>query len=276
MTASATEPMEPLPTTPVMSTSVPPAAAAARVTVGTLVAGAFEVWRRNLASFAAVALIAHALSLAMLWAAGAPFLRQQARLGSVTPEGQAFVQSGRYWAIVGASLLLTIWAAGALSAGALDHLGGRRVAFGEMVRRTFRRSFALATSSVLSLLAFVVGLVLLVVPGVLLLLMYALTVPVAVAERLSPLGILRRSRALTKGHRAKVFALLLILYIAAYAPTYAVGLLAGDVPYLATALNLLVNGLLGPLYLVAPAVAYHQLRVAAEGAGTAALERVFE
>lgn len=265
---------QPLATVAVGPPSPPPLPGRA-VTVGTLVSGTFAIWRANLAMFAMVAFVIQVLTVGAAAAVGAPFLAGGNRLGQVTPEAQAFVLTGRYWGFVGLSMVLIFLEAALLSAGAADHLSGRRVSVGAMLSRVRRRAVPLAVSSFLSSLAFLLGSILLVVPGIIAVLVYSLTVPVAVGEELSGWRVLGRSAALTKGYRARILGLLVIVYVAAFAPGFLVGTVAGGVPYLATALNVFVGAVTGPLYLVSPAIAYHQLRVAADGVGTAELERVF-
>jgi hypothetical protein len=268
---------QPLATVAVGSPSPPspPSPSGPAVSVGTLVSGTFAIWRANLVQFAIVAFAVQLVTVGVAAAVGAPFLAGGNRLGQVTPEAQAFVLTGRYWAFAGLSIVLIFVEAAAMSAGAADHFAGRRVSIGGMLSRVRRRAVPLAVSSFLSSLAFLLGSILLVVPGVIAVLVYSLTVPVAVNEELSGWRVLGRSAALTKGYRARILGLLVIVYVAAFAPGFLAGTLAGGVPYLTTAINVVVGAVMGPLYLVAPAVAYHQLRVAAEGVGTAELERVF-
>jgi len=61
-----------------------------------------------------------------------------------------------------------------------------------------------------------VGLVLLIVPGIILLLMWALTIPVAVIEDTGLRDSVNRSAELTKGHRGRVFVIGLLFLILLY------------------------------------------------------------
>jgi hypothetical protein len=62
-----------------------------------------------------------------------------------------------------------------------------------------------------------VGLVLLLVPGIILALMWALTIPVAVLEDTGLRDSVNRSAELTKGHRGRVFVIYLLFIVLLYA-----------------------------------------------------------
>lgn len=246
------------------------------VTSGTLLSGTFRVWKEGLGPFAAVMLTFQMPALLAQWALGSPFLAGGGGFGKATPEAQAFIQSGRYWAIVAVGLVVWVLQTAAVTAGALEHLAGRRASFGEMVAVGLRRAGPILLAGVIATLAFSLGLVLLIVPGIILSLMFALVVPVAVAERRSSLAVLGRSRALTKGYRNVLGGVLLIVSLVEMVPGLAVAFVGGGVPYLSTLLGTALNAVIGSLLLVVPAVAYHDLKRLKEGGDTAQLERVFE
>jgi hypothetical protein len=264
------------PSSPLAAQSIDQVQRAPQVSLGTLVSRMFGVWKGNVGTFAAVSLAFQVPILLAYAAVGSPLLAHPGRFGQVPPETQAFVMTGRYWAIMAVSLLLVIVQAGALSAGALEHLAGRRAAAGAMIGRALRLAGPLLASNLLALLAIWIGFILLIVPGVILTLMFSLMVPIVVAEALPWTRVMGRSRSLTKGHRWKLLGLFVIGYLVALAPTLLVSTLAPDVPYLATVLNLILGVLVMPLLMAAPAVAYHDLRNLKDGANTAQLERVFE
>src|SRR5574341_1334353 len=261
--ASTTSPrsdMDPQPSPLVAPTT---STIASPVTAGTLLSRTFGVWKAQLGPFAAVMLAFHIPSLLVQWAVGSPFLAGRGGFGKATPEAQAFLLTWRYWAMMAVAMLVWVIQTAAVTAGALEHLGGRRASFGEMVARGVRRTGPIVVAGALATLAASLGLVLLIVP-------------VVVVERLSPPKVLGRSRALTKGHRWALLTVLAIVYMAAMVPAVVAGAAGAGVPYLSTLLGSVLNTVVGPLLVVAPAVAYHDLRAFKEGAGTVALERVFE
>jgi hypothetical protein len=88
------------------------------------------------------------------------------------------------------------------------------VAGGEEAARTFRRAarrlLPLMGASILAGVGMVIGLFLLVLPGLVLLAWWSLLVPAVVLEGHGPRAALRRSRELVRGHGVKVFTTMVI------------------------------------------------------------------
>lgn len=111
--------------------------------------------------------------------------------------------------------------------------------------------------------AIVLGLFLLVVPGLILITLWSVFVPVIVLERAQGLSSLARSRELVRGSAWQVFGVLFVLFVL-------VGLLSGVIEGAAasagTAAGIVVRVVLGvltaPLSALAAAVLYFQLRAA--------------
>lgn len=268
----------PLATEPIFETVVvPPRAAPPQVSVGSLVGHAFAVWKANAASFATFAVLFGALNVAVMWGLGSPFIATgSSAFATPTPEMTAFMFSWRYATMIVAILLATLVQMSGLTAGAVQHLEGRRPTLGSMLAEGLRRSGVVFVAGLLGTLAVYGGLVLLVVPGVILAMAFSLAMPAVFAERLGPIAALGRSRRLTKGHRWKLFAVFVILYVVAMAPTFILQTAAAGAPWVGVILSMGVGAVTGSLFAVAPAVAFHDLRAAKEGAGTAELARVFE
>jgi uncharacterized membrane protein len=119
--------------------------------------------------------------------------------------------------------------------------------------------------------------------------MWFVATPVCVVEQLGPFRSLGRSRELTKGHRWKLFGLMLVILI----PALIVGAILGAVvavlgtgwflsmsTALATPLgqvvNLIWSAAWSAFYAVTVVVTYHDLRVAKEGIDTEQIAAVFE
>jgi hypothetical protein len=139
------------------------------------------------------------------------------------------------------------------------------------------------------------GVLLLFIPLPIFYLMWLVATPACVVERLGPFRSLGRSRALTKGHRWKLLGLLLAVLIPAL-------IVAGVTGAVMASLGIGVNLLIGmffdltrsqstisaqivrlvwtavwtAFYAILVAVAYHDLRVAKEGADTRTIAAVFE
>jgi hypothetical protein len=145
-----------------------------------------------------------------------------------------------------------------------------------MIGAAARRAVRLAIAGAMALFFTYLGLFLLVIPGILWGLSFSLVAPVVMAEPLGAWASLKRSRALARGSRWALLGTYLICFLAAYAPSYLGMGLGLSAPLLGGLVTLVGSVLLGPIFSVAPAVAYHHLRVAKEGASTAELARVFE
>jgi hypothetical protein len=123
-----------------------------------------------------------------------------------------------------------------------------------------------------------IGLVLLVAPGLIWLTMYALAIPAAVLEDLSPNDSLSRSRALSEGSRLRILAVYVLVYILQFGMAWVFGMIeqiafrvqpnhaAGlTISYLFQIVSQFgVNTLVFPLLTVATVLVYYDQRVRKE------------
>ena len=98
--------------------------------------------------------------------------------------------------------------------GAFQSLRGQEVRLGEALQKGLARFLPILGLGVLSGIAIMFGFLLLVVPGLFLLVMWSVALPVCVLEGLGPTTSLSRSSALTKGHRWQIFGIVLLVFIA--------------------------------------------------------------
>lgn len=270
------------------------------VIAGQLVSRALSTWWRRLWSFAAVTftLVVPVVALDLV-----ALRAERARTGDPRAHGVPVGLVVLHWLVI---LVLAC----ALTSGAVSHLSRRPARIGRMLRAGFGRllpeigvaslaavacaALALAmkavafvatfTSSGAVAIAFLaVGLVAAVVAGV------SVTLPVVIAERAPPLAALRRSWVLTRGRRWPVLValsevgLLLAGFLVAELALVAIVSEAewfwrgpaADTPLL----FVIVSSswlLLAPLACIAPAVAYHDLRLEKEGAPPEVLAQVFD
>jgi len=260
-----------------MSAALPPTGGALRI--GSALATTFGVWRGNLVAFSALTLLAYT-----------PLLVGGAVLGLSIP-GVTAPQStvpqdvGPYFRLVGplwgATMLAFAVQIGALTSGVIQHLAGRKPAFGAMLGAGLKSFFPLVGLGVLCYLAIVLGVLLLVVPGIILAIALSVAIPALVAERLGVRRSMRRSLELTRGNRLAMFAVFLVIMavgtaVSAFSSFLLPAATASFAPWLGLAFGFAVNVVFGTLYWVLPAVLYHQLRVAKEGVDTAQLAAVFD
>ena len=123
-------------------------------------------------------------------------------------------------------------------------LTGRRPLLGECLRDAFRFVLPVLGMTILMTLGAMLGFLLLIVPGIILWLMWSVSVPALVEERRGVIASMRRSAELTRGYKWPIFGLLVIVAIA--------GSMLGGVLGI---LNLLAGGPQSPLWLLRVVVA---------------------
>lgn len=136
-------------------------------------------------------------------------------------------------------------------------LRGRNPSLGESLGVAFRCLLVVLGVNILTMLAFAVGFLLLVVPAVIVLTAFYLANAVAVLERRSVIASLRRSAQLTRGSRLRVLGVSLIPGV----PLLGASLLRGLHPptVAGTLLWTVVSFALGLFMSVTPAVVYARL-----------------
>lgn len=161
--------------------------------------------------------------------------------------------------------------------GAFQHLSGRPVQPAEAFQRALARFLPLLGLGLLYGICLALGFLLLLVPGLFLLVIWAVVVPACVVEGLGPTESMSRSAALTKGHRWPIFGIILLAGVVNWIGSFVIGLLLG-------AAGLLVIGLVNLLWTAVWAVywncllvmIYHDLRVAKEGVASEQIASVFD
>jgi hypothetical protein len=176
------------------------------------------------------------------------------------------------------TLLLFAVCQPAIIYGAFQTMRGRDFHIGESLRKALERLMPLVGVSILMLVSIMIGSLLLLVPGLVLWTMFLVAVPACVVEHLGPVQSLRRSAALTKGNRWRLFGMFMLLAVLVTAIRFALSatlnaaggrLVAGigDVAFDAVATS---------LELIVFAVAYHDLRVAREGIDIERIAALFD
>jgi hypothetical protein len=257
--------------------------------VGGVIGRAFTTWSRNLVPFAIVAGLVNLPAYAIgVWSryqvyGGYPSFSQvleRAREHAASGAGPFADYSPLV--VTGGVLtaLLTFVEIAALTFGAIQFLAGRRFSVGALLRVGLERAIPVLLAGLLAGLLTVVGGVLLIVPGIIVFCATAVAIPAVVAESRGPIDAIRRSFRLTKGRRLSIALAFLVMGLVAWTVS-ALGLLpmalGGGMPSaVAGFVAFVVGAIAAPLWILLPAVAYHDLRVAKEGVATAELARVFE
>lgn len=161
--------------------------------------------------------------------------------------------------------------------GAFEGMRGGQVNVLASFQYAWRRFLPVIGVALLS--AFFAGLALiaLIFPCLMLITMWYVATPACVVERLGPWNSLMRSAALTKGHRWKVFGLMIVLGIIALVGGGMVEVVAVGVgATVGAVVKLIWLAFYGAYSAIVVVVIYHDLRVAKEGVDTDQIAAVFE
>jgi hypothetical protein len=121
-----------------------------------------------------------------------------------------------------------------------------------------------------------VGLALLLVPGLIFSTLWFVSLPACIVEQLGPWKSLDRSRELTRGHRWKVFGLVLLLVIGSSVSSLVGPWVTPTSAVVAVVGALMWNGIWTAFTAVTAIVTYHDLRMAKEGIDIEPIAVVFD
>jgi hypothetical protein len=169
--------------------------------------------------------------------------------------------------------------------GTVQSLRGRKAGIGECVRHGFSCLPAALGVGIIALVAYILGLITFIAPGLFLVAIWAVAIPVAVAERVGIGASFSRSAALTRERRWRVFGALVVSWII-YAVVYVAILIATLVPLMGVGRGngwwiAVIPGWIGAsvmqAYLSAlSGVLYYFLRRDKEGADIESIAAVFD
>lgn len=155
----------------------------------------------------------------------------------------------------------------------------------QMLSSSLPKILPLLAVGILLSLGVGLGMILLIVPGVMLMVMWSVAVQSVVAEDVGVFDAFARSRELTKGHRWKVFGLMLLLMVLAILASMVVTVIlgvflsVGDISPLSPMLLIpqtIVSSVIMAVWGCALASLFISLREAQEGPQVDALAQVFE
>ena len=150
--------------------------------------------------------------------------------------------------------------------------GHADLSIGQTVSEAMPFLGSVALASILAGIAITVGLILLIVPGLFLITIWAVIVPVIIIERSGAMASFGRSRQLVRGHGWHVFWTLVLVYIIMLAVNIVLGVIFGALPHVwGDALSSIISGtLISPFLALVVTLVYYRLvgtEVAAGGAG---------
>jgi len=248
-------------------TSIPPRFAESDFRVGRVLNRTTSVLSRNFLTFFVVTAIAH-LPSALLF--GNP----------ISGTSKPAVIQGVVTLVIGSVLMIVLstLSQAIVLYGAFQDMRGRQVSLTESLQVGLRRFFPIIGLGILVSVLGVLAAILLIFPAFMLFTRWFVATPACVVEQLGPLRSMGRSAELTKGHRWKIFGLMILMIIASLVGGRVVGASSAAIggTVFSIIASVLWNGVLGAFYAIAVVVTYHDLRVAKEGVQTEDLARVFE
>jgi hypothetical protein len=239
--------------------------------VGDVVSRAWSVFTGNLAFFLGITLLIY---LVIFVAIGA-FVGLIA-LAAIGGQSTWVIVVGATLAVLLFLSLNTIGQA-VLLIGAFQRMRGEPLRVSEALQRAFARFMPLVGLGILWTVAIMIGTMLFIVPGVILLCMWAVVVPACIVEGLGPTASLGRSADLTKGFRWRILGLIALLTVINVIGSKVIEIvlgLAGD--WLAGIGDLAWFVAWTAFWNCTLIMAYHDLRVAKEGVDTEQIAAIFD
>jgi hypothetical protein len=139
--------------------------------------------------------------------------------------------------------------------------GRADLSVGETVSAGLRDIWPVAAASILAGIAIAIGLVLLIVPGLWLITIWAVIIPVIVIERSGALASFGRSRQLVRGHGWHVFGTLVLVFIIEIVVDLVLSLVFSALPHVwRSGLSTIISGtLIAPFIALAVTLIYYRL-----------------
>ena len=173
---------------------------------------------------------------------------------------------GAYFGVIVSVFAAFLLQAALTKAVQAERESGTEFAVGEAVSASLRYIGPVAIASILAVVGVGIGLVLLIVPGLYLLTIWALIIPVIVIERSGALGSFGRSQQLVRGHGWHVFGTLVLVFIIQLAVGLVLGILFSALPYAyREGLGTVISGtLIAPYLALVVTLIYYRLRSGGE------------
>jgi len=203
--------------------------------------------------------------------------------GGIAPGG-----TGRFFEMSALSglvyLVFTFLLQAALTQGTIMWLNGDKPSFGQSLSVAVKNFLPLVAIAILTGLGFMLGMILLIIPGIILAMMWSVTVPVRVVEGAGITESFGRSRALTKGYRGRIFLLFLAYFVVAVVLGFAVRPLLGvalvpkpgDISPMYIIVDWVVRVVLTSITAVGVTSIYYELRLVKEGIGAQQMAEAFD
>lgn len=258
-----------------------------RFSIGNVLGTSFEILFRNIVPFGLIAIVFYGIptTLIGLLANGDTSGDGPSPSGSEAADAvaNAAVEGGAMLVVIVVGILvftvfmvLYHFVAATFVWGTVQDLRGQRVSIGECLSWAFSVAVPVAMVALLVTLAVGIGMMLLIIPGIILMVMFYVAMPVAVIERPGITASLGRSAELTSGYRWNLFWMLVILII--------INMVVGGVwqfvqpmtSFMAMPVSMIIDAFFTALYAVTSAVTYVTLRGLKDGMEVDQIAAVFD
>lgn len=169
----------------------------------------------------------------------------------------------------------------ALTYGTVTYQNGQPVSIVRALLIGVREFFPLLAIAILAAIGIFFGIILFIVPGIMLIVMWAVAVPARVVERTGIFESFSRSAELTSGYRWPIFATLLLFFVGSFvlqmltAPFLAATSTVAAA-WILTGVRALISAIIAVLSSTLTACIYYELRSIKEGIGPEQIAAVFE
>ena len=247
-----------------------------KISIGAVISRSFAIWSENLVRF--TLLIAAAFCVpAFVFSIIIDSIGSMGSAGIASLESVAPVIAIAVVAAALSMLLLYNLASAAMIYSAFEHLRGRRPSMGTCISVSLGRLVSLLYVSVLSAICIGFGYMLLIIPGIVILCMLFVVIPVALIENIGGGKALERSNELTKGYKGTIFGIIVVLGLISFGMSVIHDLFVAALPdIVGTIVAFGGSAFFMALSSVTVAVVYHDLRLIKDGAGTEVMARGFE
>ena len=238
--------------------------------IGSILGRSFSIFGKNIVSFLLLGVLLHLPSIYIVYD-----LLAQIDSGSWNGEGSILP---RLIGLFSGQLL-----AATLIYGTVMELRGMHAGVGKCIQVGLARALPVLLTAIVAGLAIGVGFILLIVPGIIVMTILYVAIPVAVVERPGIMASLSRSSDLTRGYRMRIFGLVFVVMGTAGVISYLISKKVataiiddpssiGTYLYASTGVEIVI-AILGA---VISAVVYHDLRAIKDGVNIDELAAVFE
>ncbi len=250
--------------------------------IGRVISRAFSVIGKNAVTFFVLALIVQlpvsALNYYTLTTTPAGLSQQQILARTFEPQALALVGG-----IGLVYLILSLVLQAAILRGAIASLSGKSATLGECLSTGLSVFFPMIGITILMFLGAFLGFILLIVPGIMLLLRWSVSIPVRIMEGPGILKSMGRSAELTRGHRWAIFGTLIVFGIISIGLSIVLALVASTAGASGSSgaemISLVTSAIVGMISIVLGAAGsasiYYELRSIKDGIGAEQLAAVF-